>query len=114
MSKVSVMWTPRFRDRFRRYNGISDFVIKKTAELVKKANANPTNWHYELEKLRDESLVAVLAYRFKITSGDRLIIVINGSNLVLADIGDHDVMDSFSKMPKRTRDRDLAAAEKVD
>ena len=114
VSTVTVKWTPRFIEHFRRYNGINEFVIKKTAELVKKANSNPINWHYDLEKLRDSSLDGVLAYRFKITSGDRLILVINGSDLILADIGSHDVMVEYSKISKNLRDKDLASARKID
>ena len=106
-SAIQIKWTPRFQEHFRRYNGIDEFVIKKTSELVKKATSDPETWHFELEKLKDDSFTGVSAFRFKVTSGDRLIIVVDGDTLILADIGDHDVMDEYSKMPRRARDEDL-------
>lgn len=114
MKTIKLKWTPRFQEHFRRYNGINEFVIKKTAELVKKANSDPEKWHYELEKLKDDSFIGVSAFRFKVTSGDRLILVVDGDNLILADIGDHDVMDEYSKMPRIARDEDLKKATTID
>jgi len=110
MTAIPVKWTPRFQEHYRRYNGINEFVIKKTSELVKKATSDPEKWHFELEKLKDESFAGVSAFRFKVTSGDRLIVVVDGDTLILADIGDHDVMDEYSKMPRRARDEDLKKA----
>lgn len=104
---ILVKWTPRFQEHYRRYNGINEFVVKKTAELVKKATSDPEKWHFDLEKLKDSSFVGVSAFRFKVTSGDRLIVVVEGSQLILADIGDHDVMDDYSKMSRTARDEDL-------
>jgi hypothetical protein len=89
---------------------MNEFVIKKTAELVKKAASDPEKWHYELEKLKDDSFAGVSAFRFKVTSGDRLILVVDGNTLILADVGDHDVMDEYSMMPRLTRDEDLKKA----
>ena len=113
MTAIQVKWTPRFQEHYRRYNGINEFVIKKTAELVKKTAADPEKWHYELEKLKDDSFAGVSAFRFKVTSGDRLIIVVDGDTLILADIGDHDVMDEYSKMPRLARDQDLKKATAI-
>jgi len=114
MQEAALMWTPRFQTNFRRYNGVSEYVIKKSAELVKKANANPATWHFDLEKLKDDSLTGTAAYRFKITSGDRLVVVASGSNIVLADIGNHEVMAEYSKMSRSSRDEDLRRASPVD
>lgn len=114
MTAIPVKWTPRFQEHYRRYNGINEFVIKKTAELVKKAASNPEKWHYELEKLKDDSFAGVSAFRFKVTSGDRLIVVVDGNTLILADIGDHDVMDEYSKMPRLARDEDLKKATAIE
>ena len=114
MSAIKVKWTPRFQEHYRRYNGINEFVIKKTAELVKKANSDPEKWHFELEKLKDDSFAGVSAFRFKVTSGDRLIVVVDGNALILADIGDHDVMDEYSKMHRPARDEDLKKATAIE
>ena len=113
MNVITVKWTPRFQEHYRRYNGINEFVIKKTAELVKKANSDPEKWHFDLEKLKDDSFAGVSAFRFKVTSGDRLIVVVAGNTLILADIGDHDVMDEYSKMPRLARDEDLKKASPI-
>jgi hypothetical protein len=93
---------------------MNEFVIKKTAELIKKAASDPEKWHYELEKLKDDSFAGVSAFRFKVTSGDRLILVVDGKSLILADVGDHDVMDEYSKMPRLARDEDLRRATSID
>ena len=114
MAAIPVKWTPRFQEHYRRYNGMNEFVIKKTAELIKKAASDPEKWHYELEKLKDDSLAGVSAFRFKVTSGDRLILVVDGNTLILADVGDHDVMDEYSKMPRLARDEDLSRATSID
>ena len=113
MTAIPVKWTPRFQEHYRRYNGINEFVVKKTAELVKKAASDREKWHYELEKLKDDSFAGVSAFRFKVTSGDRLIVVVDGETLILADIGDHDVMDEYSKMPRVARDEDLKKATAI-
>jgi Txe/YoeB family toxin of Txe-Axe toxin-antitoxin module len=110
---LTVKWTPRFQEHYRRYNGINEFVVKKTAELVKKAISDPEKWHFDLEKLKDSSFVGVSAFRFKVTSGDRLIVVVDGLNLILTDIGDHDIMDEYSKMPRTARDEDLRKSAPV-
>jgi hypothetical protein len=114
VSDFDVRWTPRFKEHFRRYNGIDEFVVKKTAEIVKKLEANPETWHFDLEKLKDNSLIGIAAFRFKITSGDRMIIVVKGDSIILADIGNHDVMNEYSRMSRQTRDEDLNEAEKID
>ena len=115
MKKSNVVkWTPRFQEHYRRYNGINEFVVKKTAELVRKAASDPAKWHFELEKLKDESFAGVSAFRFKITSGDRLIVVVEGNSFILADIGNHDVMDEYSKMSRLMRDEDLRKATPID
>ena len=114
MTAIPLKWTPRFQEHYRRYNGMNEFVIKKTAELIKKAASDPEKWHYELEKLKDDSFAGVSAFRFKVTSGDRLILVVDGKSLILADVGDHDVMDEYSKMPRLARDEDLRRATSID
>jgi len=114
MTTVMVKWTPRFQEHYRRYNGIDEIVIKKTAQLIKRADSDLKKWHFELEKLKDESLVGVSAFRFKITSGDRLILVVEQGSIILADIGDHDVMEEYSKLSRFTRDEDLKQAREID
>ena len=114
MSVFEVKWTPRFQEHYRRYNGINEFVIKKTATLIKKAASDPEKWHYGLEKLKDDSFAGVSAFRFKVTSGDRLILVVEENTLILVDVGDHNIMDEYSKMPRLARDEDLKKATVIE
>jgi Txe/YoeB family toxin of Txe-Axe toxin-antitoxin module len=111
---LEVKWTPRFKQKLERYNGVQDYVAAKTAGLVRKYNADPVNWSYSLEKLKDKSFKSTQVYRLPITSGDRLVFVIDNKNLILADIGNHDVMDDYSRIPKSSRDLDLSRAGKPD
>ena len=107
---IELTWTQRFEQRLERYNGIRDYVANKTGELLKKYNADPTNWTYDLEKLKDKSFGSVKAYRIPITSRDRLVFVVDDKKLILADVGDHDVMDEYSRMPRAAREQDLSTA----
>lgn len=107
---LKVKWTPRFEQRLDRYNGIQDYVVSKTAGLVRKYEADPVNWSYNLEKLKDKSFDSTQVYRLPITSGDRLVFVIDNKELILADIGDHDVMDDYARMSRFARSNDLAKA----
>lgn len=111
---LEVRWTPRFKQKLERYNGVQDYVAAKTAGLVRKYNADPVNWSYSLEKLKDKSFKSTQVYRLPITSGDRLVFVIDDRSLILADIGNHDVMDEYSRMPKSSRDLDLSKASQPD
>ena len=114
MTSIKVKITPRFQEHYRRYNGINEFVIKKTAEILKKAKSDPETWHFGLEKLKDDSFAGVAAFRFKITSGDRLILVVDRDSLILADIGGHDVMNEYSNLSRAARDEDLRKAKNID
>ena len=114
MTSIEIKWTPRFKDHFRRYNGISEFVIKKTAELIKRADAHPDIWHFELQKLQDDSFADVAAFKVAITAGDRLLFVIQANALILTDIGNHDIMDEYSRMSRKARDEDLNLSTVID
>ena len=108
---IELNWTPRFEQKLNRYNGIQDFVASKTGELMRKYEADPVNWTYDLKKLLDKSFGSVKAYRIPVTSRDRLVFVVDHQKLILADIGDHDVMDEYSRMPRVARELDLSKAE---
>lgn len=114
MTSIQIKWTPRFKDHYRRYNGISEYVVKKTAELIKRADANPDVWHFELEKLKDDSFADVAAFKVAITSGDRLVFVIQENALILTDIGNHDIMDEYSRMSRKARNEDLNLSTDID
>jgi len=114
MTNIEIKWTPRFKDHLRRYNGISEYVVKKTAELIKRADAHPDIWHFELEKLKDDSFADIAAFKVAITAGDRLVFVIQEDALILTDIGNHDIMDEYSRMSRKARDEDLNQSIAID
>ena len=114
MGEFEVKWTPRFQAHYRRYNGIREHVVKKTAELVKRANANPNKWHFELEKLKDDSFAGVSAFKVNVTTSDRLVFVIDELDIILTDIGNHDVMTEYSRLSRKSRDEDLSQAVKIE
>jgi Txe/YoeB family toxin of Txe-Axe toxin-antitoxin module len=61
-------------------------VVSRTAELIRKAESNPTTWHRYEEKLKDDSFGSVQAYKTAVTSGDRLVYVVEQSQIILVDI----------------------------
>ena len=112
--ELEILWTARFKEKFKIYNGVQDFVVCKTAEIAKKYKSNSTMWSYDLEKLRDKSFGAIKAYKVPVTRSDRLVFVIAANQLTLVDIGDHDVMDEYSRMPRLAREKDLHSSRKAD
>jgi hypothetical protein len=89
-------------------------VISRTAELIRKAESNPATWHRYEEKLKDDSFGSVQAYKTAVTSGDRLVYVIGKNQLILVDIGHHEVMDDYARLSRSARDKDLASSYQVD
>jgi hypothetical protein len=89
-------------------------VISRTAELIRKAESNPASWHRYEEKLKDDSFGSVQAYKTAVTSGDRLVFVIEKDQLILVDIGKHEVMDDYARMSKSARDKDIKSSYQVD
>ena len=112
--KMNVMWTPRFKSQLDRYTGVDEMVISRTAELIRKAQSNPSSWHRYEEKLKDDSFGSVQAYKTAVTSGDRLVYVIEESRIILVDIGKHEVMDNYARMSKSARDRDIKSSHEAD
>jgi len=111
---MKIMWTPRFKSQLDRYTGVHDIVISRTAELIRKADSNPTTWHRYEEKLKDDSFGATQAYKTAVTSGDRLVYVVEKDQLILVDIGKHEVMDDYARMSKNARDIDIRSRDEVD
>ena len=111
---INVMWTPRFKSQLDRYTGVQEIVISRTAELIRKAQSNPTSWHRYEEKLKDDSFGSVQAYKTAVTSGDRLVYVIEQSRIILVDIGKHEVMDNYARMSKSSRNSDIKSSHEVD
>jgi len=111
---MKVHWTPRFKSQLDRYTGVQAMVISRTAELIRKAESNPALWHRYEEKLKDDSFGSVQAYKTAVTSGDRLVFVIEGDQLILVDIGKHEVMDDYARMSKSARDKDIKSSYEVD
>jgi len=111
---MNIMWTPRFKSQLDRYTGVEEMVVSRTAELIRKAESNPTTWHRYEEKLKDDSFGSVQAYKTAVTSGDRLVYVVEQSQIILVDIGKHEVMDDYARMSKNARNKDISSSYEVD
>jgi hypothetical protein len=111
---MKVYWTPRFKSQLDRYTGVQEMVISRTAELIRKAESNTASWHRYEEKLKDDSFGSVQAYKTAVTSGDRLVFVVEKDQLILVDIGKHEVMDDYARMSKSARDKDIRSSYEVD
>jgi len=111
---MKVYWTPRFKSQLDRYTGVQEMVISRTAELIRKAESNPASWHRYEEKLKDDSFGSVQAYKTAVTSGDRLVFVVEKDQLILVDIGKHEIMDDYARMSKSARDKDIRSSYEVD
>ena len=111
---MNVTWTSRFKSQLDRYTGVHEMVISRTAELIRKAESNPTSWHRYEEKLKDDSFGSVQAYKTAVTSGDRLVFVVENNQIILVDIGKHEVMDDYARMSKSARNKDISSTREVD
>ena len=111
---MKIQWTPRFKSQLDRYTGVQEMVINRTAELIRKVESNPTTWHRYEEKLKDDSFGSVQAYKTAVTSGDRLVFVVEKGELILVDIGKHEVMDDYARMSKSARNKDISSSYQID
>ena len=111
---MKIQWTPRFKSQLDRYTGVQEMVINRTAELIRKVESNPTTWHRYEEKLKDDSFGSVQAYKTAVTSGDRLVFVVEKGELILVDIGKHEVMDDYARMSKSARNKDVSSSYQID
>ena len=111
---MKLYWTPRFKSQLDRYTGVQEMVISRTAELIRKAESNPNSWHRYEEKLKDDSFGSVQAYKTAVTSGDRLVFVVEKNKIILVDIGKHEVMDDYARMSRSARNKDISSNYDVD
>jgi len=89
---------------------MQDLVAKKTLELFKRHLANPKAWHFELEKMKDDSFAPHDVFKIAVTAGDRMIFIVNNDELILCEIGKHEVMKEYSSLSRSTRDLDISKA----
>jgi len=104
---MEICWTPRFKQKFDRYVGLRDFVVKRLGSLINRYRENPEHWSFDLERLKDDSLKPWAVFKIALTSGDRLIFVLHSNKLVLVDIGDHDVMQDYAHLSSQIRNSDF-------
>ena len=104
---MEICWTPRFRQKFDRYVGLQDFAVKRLGILICRYRQNPDHWSFDLERLKDESLKPWVVFKIAITSGDRLIFALHSNQLILLDIGDHDVMQNYAHLSSQVRNSDI-------
>ena len=110
ISQIRIFWTPRFANRYYKYAGISNSVEKRTAELLKMASSGATDWHRELERLKDDSFRGLKVVKIPISRSDRLIFVLDLERLIFTDIGNHDVMQEYAALSPSTRNKDIGKA----
>ena len=109
---LTVLWTPRFEGRIRRFTGLQDLTAKKTLELLRKYVSSPNTWHFELEKMKDNSFGEHHVFKIALTAGDRLIFIAQNNKLILCDVGKHEVMQEYASLNKAFRDSDIRKALK--
>lgn len=107
---LTVLWTPRFEARIKRFTGLQDLAAKKTVELLRKHLSAPKTWHFELEKMKDDSFGEHHVFKIALTAGDRLIFIVQNDKLVLCDLGKHEVMQEYATLNKSLRDADIRKA----
>ena len=89
---IRVLQTERFQRGYDRYNGERALIRSKVSNLLRYQIENPAGFLRKFERLRDESIEI---YRIKITDGDRLIFAIVNQEVVLVDVGPHEIMEDF-------------------
>ncbi len=104
---MEICWTPRFKQKFDRYVGLHDFAVKRLGSLVSRYRQNPDHWSFDLERLKDDSLKPWVVFKIALTSGDRLIFALHSNQLILLDIGDHDVMQDYAHLSSQVRNSDI-------
>jgi hypothetical protein len=104
---MEIWWTPKFKQKFDRYVGLQDFAVKRLGSLLNRYKQNPEHWSFELERLKDDSLKPWTVFKIALTSGDRLVFVLDSNKLILVDIGDHDVMQEYARQSSNIRNSDI-------
>jgi hypothetical protein len=94
----------------RRFAGLQDLVAKKTVELLRKEASAPNTWHFELEKMKDDSFGEHHVFKLALTAGDRLIFIAQNNKIILCDLGKHEVMQEYAELNKSIRDSDITKA----
>ena len=90
--------------------GLQDLVARKTFELLRKEVSAPNTWHYELEKMKDDSFGEHHVFKMALTAGDRLIFIAQNNKIILCDLGKHEVMQEYAGLSKSIRDSDINKA----
>ena len=94
----------------RRFAGLQDLVAKKTVELLRKEASAPNTWHFELEKMKDDSFGEHHVFKIALTAGDRLIFIAQNNKIILCDLGKHEVMQEYAALNKSIRESDINKA----
>lgn len=112
---MNITWTPRFKSQLDRYTGVHEMVISRTAELIRKSlNLIQPHGIDTKKNLKMIHLGLCKAYKTAVTSGDRLVFVVENNQIILVDIGKHEVMDDYARMSKSARNKDISSTREVD
>lgn len=107
---MEIYCSARFVEHIDRYNGIENHVARKIASLIRRSEANKENWHFELEKLKDDSFQGLNVFKIAITAGDRLIFSWKNNKLTMLALGKHEIMETYSKLSTEVIVSDLNRA----
>lgn len=107
---MEIYCSARFVEHLDRYNGIENHVARKIASLIRRAESNQDNWHFELEKLKDDSFQGLNVFKIAVTSGDRLIFSWKNNKLTMLALGKHEIMETYSKLSTEIIVSDLQRA----
>jgi hypothetical protein len=107
---LEIYCSARFVEHLDRYNGIEGHVARKIASLIRRYESDEANWHFELEKLKDDSFQGLNVFKIAITSGDRLIFSWKNQKLTLLALGKHEIMETYSKLSTEVIVSDLNRA----
>lgn len=111
---MKILWTNRFHRHLRKYNGLQEYTAATVAKILYKRSKNPTTWSINLKKLIDASFGDLTVYAEYVTQKDRLVFMLRKNELILLDIGDHDVQQDYAHLNATVRNFDIDTASKPE
>jgi hypothetical protein len=91
---------------------LQEFTAATVAKILHKRSENTATWSINLKKLIDGSFGDLTVYAEYVTQKDRLIFMLNKNELILLDIGGHDVQQEYAHLSPNVRHMDIETAAK--
>jgi hypothetical protein len=111
---LNVLWTNRFAKKISKYNEMQFQVAAVVKKITVAERANPTTWHKHIKKLKDDSFGSHAVYREYLPDGARMVFILDGSDLILTDVGGHDVTSEYSHLSSTAINLDLSSKREPD